>query len=73
MSSLSDSTPRKPGDIMRDSRGNALHPFCNRCGWRKGGIDSWDGNRCKCGHYEPPMREPEIISLASQSPEGRTP
>ncbi len=30
-----------------------LHPFCNVCGWRKGGIDSWDGNRCKCGHLAP--------------------
>lgn len=30
-----------------------LHPFCNTCGWRKGGIDSWDGRACKCGHYEP--------------------
>lgn len=32
-----------------------LHPFCNACGWRKGGLDSWDGNKCKCGHYAPPM------------------
>jgi hypothetical protein len=32
-----------------------LHPFCNACGWRKGGIDSWDGVRCKCGHAAPPM------------------
>lgn len=33
-----------------------LHPFCNKCGWRKGGVDSWDGNRCKCGHAEPPIQ-----------------
>lgn len=26
------------------------HPFCQVCGWRKGGKDSWDGSRCKCGH-----------------------
>lgn len=26
-----------------------LRPFCNVCGWRKGGPDSWDGHRCKCG------------------------
>src|SRR6516165_10800003 len=32
-----------------------LHPFCSTCGWRKGGIDSWDGRRCKCGHSELPM------------------
>ena len=25
------------------------HPFCRVCSWRKGGPDSWDGVRCKCG------------------------
>lgn len=34
-----------------------LHPFCNTCGWRKGGLDSWDGKACKCGHSAPPMDE----------------
>lgn len=24
------------------------HPFCRVCGWRKGGLDSWDGVACKC-------------------------
>lgn len=33
-----------------------LHPFCQRCGWRKGGQDSWDGKACKCGEYEPPIK-----------------
>lgn len=33
-----------------------LHPFCNTCGWRKGGLHSWNGNRCKCGDYEPSFR-----------------
>jgi hypothetical protein len=32
-----------------------LHPYCNKCGWRKGGIDSWDGRRCKCGDSALPM------------------
>jgi len=32
-----------------------LHPFCNECGWRKGGRDSWNGRACKCGFYEPPF------------------
>lgn len=27
--------------------------FCRACGWRKGGVDSWDGVACKCGHTEP--------------------
>lgn len=34
-----------------------LHPFCKECGWRKGGLDSWDGHACKCGHYEPPLKK----------------
>ena len=25
------------------------HPMCQKCGWRTGGVDSWDGYRCKCG------------------------
>lgn len=32
-----------------------IRPFCKTCGWRKGGPDSWDGQRCKCGHTEPPL------------------
>jgi hypothetical protein len=28
----------------------ALYPVCQICGWRKGGVDSWDGHRCKCRH-----------------------
>lgn len=30
-----------------------LHPYCGRCGWRKGGQDSWNGKACKCGHFAP--------------------
>jgi hypothetical protein len=32
-----------------------LHPYCRTCGWRKGGLDSWDGKACKCGHREQPI------------------
>jgi hypothetical protein len=28
------------------------HPMCTRCGWRMGGLDSWDGARCRCGKNE---------------------
>lgn len=31
------------------------HPFCTICGWRKGGVDSWDGERCKCGMSAPAL------------------
>lgn len=34
----------------------AKHPYCQTCGWRKGGPDSWNGRACKCGDYAPPMR-----------------
>lgn len=33
-----------------------LRPWCSACGWRKGGLDSWDGVKCKCGFSEPPLR-----------------
>ena len=39
-----------------DAPKEAPHPFCFVCNWRKGGIDSWDGVACKCGHSEPPIR-----------------
>lgn len=32
-----------------------LRPFCQRCGWRKGGPDSWNGVTCKCRHNEQPI------------------
>lgn len=44
-----------------------LHPYCNNCGWRKGGVDSWDGNACKCGHREPPI-PPETVILTLRKP-----
>lgn len=33
-----------------------LHPFCRKCGWRRGGVDSWDGRACKCGVSELPYQ-----------------
>lgn len=53
-------------NLLRDKNGNPLHPFCKVCGWRKGGIDSWDGNRCKCGHSGLPMRELTVTEFPSQ-------
>ncbi len=32
-----------------------LRPYCNDCGWRKGGPDSWNGVACKCGHAAFPI------------------
>jgi hypothetical protein len=29
--------------------GTPLHPACHKCGWRMGGVDSWNGSTCKCG------------------------
>lgn len=41
--------------IARNDHRRPLHPYCNDCGWRKGGADSWNGLTCKCGHSEPPI------------------
>lgn len=38
-----------------------VHPYCQVCGWRKGGRDSWNGFACKCGHSEPAIRR---VSMA---------
>lgn len=38
-----------------------LHPYCNTCGWRKGGPDAWRGNACKCGLWEPPMAPTTVL------------
>lgn len=32
------------------------HPYCQTCGWRKGGVDSWNGDTCKCGHSAPAIK-----------------
>lgn len=32
-----------------------LHPMCRVCGWAMGGIDSWNGRACKCGHTAAPF------------------
>lgn len=36
-----------------------FRPYCNKCGWRKGGPDSWNGAACKCGETEPPLKRVE--------------
>lgn len=48
-----------------------LHPFCKTCGWRKGGLDSWDGRSCKCGHYEPALPE-KPATVTTIKPQGFT-
>lgn len=35
----------------------SLRPFCYDCNWRKGGVDSWNGAACKCGHQARTFRE----------------
>lgn len=35
----------------------SLTPMCNTCGWRKGGLDSWNGRACKCGNASPTFRD----------------
>ena len=32
-----------------------FRPWCKECGWRKGGVDSWNGVSCKCGFNEAPL------------------
>jgi hypothetical protein len=38
---------------------SVTHPYCNVCGWRKGGTDSWNGFACKCGDSAPAIQPVE--------------
>lgn len=42
--------------VTKNDNPKPLRPYCNKCGWRKGGPDSWDGVSCKCGDNEPPIK-----------------
>ena len=46
------STPAKPA--ARETLAG-VRPLCRVCGFAKGGLDSWDGQACKCGLTEPPI------------------
>jgi hypothetical protein len=34
--------------VVTKDKPQPFHPFCQVCGWRKAGTDSWDGHGCKC-------------------------
>jgi hypothetical protein len=49
------------------TQGKPKHPWCRKCGWRKGGVDSWNGKTCKCGDYAPPLPdEPATVTPISK-------
>lgn len=50
----------------------SLQPFCQRCGWRKGGTDSWNGKACKCGLAEKPMNEIPITDATKRLLENKS-
>ena len=52
---------RAKEDEMHEQKANVKpkHPYCPICGWRKGGVDSWDGHRCKCGMSAPALPHPD--------------
>ena len=47
-----------------------LHPVCQKCGWRQGSQDSWDGLRCRCGKWAPSidMTDPQTSDLFIPAP-----
>lgn len=47
------------------------HPHCKKCGWAMGGMDSWSGRACKCGHYSPPLpnKPATVAELSEYRPE----
>jgi hypothetical protein len=57
-----------PNGLMSESNQRPLHPYCNTCGWRKGGPDSWTGFACKCGHSEPLIRRYDTPATVTKLP-----
>ena len=45
-----------PSSVKAEKALNELRPLCEKCGWAKGGLDSWNGHACKCGEYAPPIQ-----------------
>jgi hypothetical protein len=54
---------------MNHENTRSLHPYCMRCGWRKGGADSWNGRACKCGHSEPVIQMIDAADFAARVPQ----
>ncbi len=46
-----------------------LHPYCNVCGWRKGGVDSWNGFACKCGFSDPVIKHLDAAHITTSAGE----
>lgn len=40
-----------------------FYPMCRACGWSMGGLDSWDGHRCKCGKSAAGIPLSEIMKI----------
>lgn len=45
-----------------------IHPPCPRCGWRMGGVDSWNGRACKCGKTAAPYPDFEALDAEEWRP-----
>lgn len=57
--------------IAKTEAPQPFRPFCKSCGWRKGGIDSWNGVACKCGFNEPPICRVEDQPPKAENPGAR--
>ncbi len=70
-------TGQEPTYTLREpEQTKPLHPYCQVCGWRKGGQDSWDGLACKCKLSAPPfppMEECNNVLPLTPIPKGTTP
>lgn len=40
--------------LAEQAKAQPLKPVCQKCHWRMGGVDSWDGVSCKCGKRAAP-------------------
>lgn len=52
---------------MEPSKPRTVRPLCMKCGWAMGGVDSWSGGQCKCGHQAPPCPLPSELEAGSMA------
>lgn len=54
------------GDLLIVPVRQMFYPMCRTCGWSMGGLDSWDGNRCRCGTSVPGVPLDEVMKWGEE-------
>lgn len=52
--------------VWLNSARKMFYPMCRTCGWSMCGLDSWDGNRCRCGTSVPGVPLDEVMKWGEE-------